>query len=358
MKNKIFFTLLAGLSILTFSNAATTNNIDITQAKGLDWLVTQQKENGSWSNESYPAMTALCLWALTTDNSDKYDKQKEKAAKFIASFAQKDNGIYKTPTGGRGSGGLSTYNTGICMTALYKYNKLKYRDIILNARKFIAASQIQGDSSSSGGFGYNIPNDEQRDRPDLSNTAWVLQAMRTTQDLEEFRKGERVDIDWDKAKSYVEKLQIQDGKDKGAFGYSETGERTQQPNSKIPLKTFGSMTYAGLESLIFADVKKTDPMIISTIQWIGDNWTLQENPGMGEKGIFYYYNVLSKALELYNGPIKLSDGKTLDWQKQLQDKLVADQKQNGSWVNTDGQFWETDPILVTSYCLISLSYTK
>ncbi|MDA3798984.1 MAG: terpene cyclase/mutase family protein [Kiritimatiellae bacterium] len=352
--NKVSIILVAAAMLTVYSNA---EDITSSQAKGTKWLVEQQRENGSWSNESYPAMTALGLWALT--NSSDYEKQKQMAADFIAGFAQTNGGIYKIPTGGRGSGGLSTYNTAICMTALYKYNKVKYRNVILAARKFVAASQLQGDSHGSGGFGYNLPsNNSTRDRPDLSNTAWVLQAMRATQDLEEFRKGEKVDIDWEQAKSYVEKLQIQDGKDKGAFGYSETGERTESPDSKEPLRTFGSMTYAGLESLIFADVKKSDPMIISTIEWVGKNWSLDENPGMGVKGLFYYYNVLSKSLELYGGQIKLSDGKTLDWQKDLQDKLISKQKPDGSWVNSDGQFWETDPILVTSYCLISLSYTK
>ena len=32
--------------------------------RGLDWLKAQQKENGSWSIENYPGLSALGLWAF------------------------------------------------------------------------------------------------------------------------------------------------------------------------------------------------------------------------------------------------------------------------------------------------------
>jgi len=73
-------------------------------------------------------MTALALWAFT--GSDYPDKARicEKAAKFVAGFAQEDGGIYKLPQV-QGSGGLSTYNTAICMTALHGYDPKKYAPI-------------------------------------------------------------------------------------------------------------------------------------------------------------------------------------------------------------------------------------
>jgi len=106
--------------------------------RGLDWLKDQQKENGSWSNENYPAMTALALWAFTRSDHPDKDDVCEKAASFVAGFAQDDGGIYKPATGGRGSGGLSTYNTAICMIALHTYDRTEYAQQILKARKFLA----------------------------------------------------------------------------------------------------------------------------------------------------------------------------------------------------------------------------
>lgn len=137
---------------------------------GLDWLKSQQKEDGSWSNSNYPAMTALGLWAFARSDHPDRDKVCTKAANFVAGFARKDGGIYKLATGGRGSGGLSTYNTAICMTALHTYDRAKYAPLILKAREFMAGSQLQGDSSGAGGFGYERTAKGPRSRADLSNT--------------------------------------------------------------------------------------------------------------------------------------------------------------------------------------------
>ncbi|MFO7936733.1 MAG: prenyltransferase/squalene oxidase repeat-containing protein [Kiritimatiellia bacterium] len=340
--------------------------------RGLHWLKNQQKENGSWGNENYPAMSALGLWAFT--RSDHPDKEEicEKAARFVAGFARDDGGIYKPPAGGRGSGGLSTYNTAICMIALHAYDKIKYSGQILRGRGFVASSQLIGDSPGSGGFGYNRPVDDGkggrkfqgRDRPDLSNTGWSLHAMRVTQGLEDLRKsGQQADVNWDAALSFVEALQNQDKKDAenyGGFGYEQRGARggtRQDKSGKVRLNGYGSMTYAGLESMIYAQVDRSDPRVRSALKWAARHWSVDENPGMGNKGLYYYYNIMSKSLSL-NGSDTIADagGRTIEWKKELIKKLSAVQNPDGSWVNKDNQFWEGDPVLVTCYAILALEY--
>ncbi len=332
-------------------------------SKGLDWLKSMQKETGSWSTENYPAMTALPLWAFT--RSDHPDKSRvcARAAEFVAGFAQRDGGIYKPATGERGSGGLSTYNTAICMTALHCYDKQKYAGIILKAREFVAGSQIQGDSPDSGGFGYDRPGENPRDRADLSNTGWALMAMRMTADLEDSRPSgsKRVDVDWAATLKYIDKLQNKDREDAdnyGGLGYSGGGERggtTAGKDGTVKLRGFGSMTYAGLESMIYADLDRKDPRYTSALQWASRHWSVDENPGLGVKGLFYYYTIMSKALGLVGGDtIPSASGGAIPWKKQLIEKLSGIQGANGSWVNQDGQFWEADPVLVTSYAVLVL----
>jgi squalene-hopene/tetraprenyl-beta-curcumene cyclase len=331
--------------------------------QGLDWLKSKQKGDGSWSNPAYPAMTALGLWAFTvSDYPDKADICK-KAAGCIAGFAQKDGGIYKPATEGRGSGGLSTYNTAICMTALHYYDKKKYSQIILKAREFVAGSQLEGDSPGAGGFGYERPANSERDRADLSNTGWVLMSMRATQELEDTRPSgdKKVDVDWAAAMKFISKLQDQDKNDPenyGGFGYATTGERggsTVGKEGAVKLRGFGSMTYAGLESMIYAQLDRSDPRVTSALQWASRHWSVDENPGMGLKGLFYYYTIMAKALQLAGGDtIPSVKGDPIPWKKQLVDKLVKVQGQDGNWVNQDGQFWESDPVLVTSYAILVL----
>ncbi len=345
--------------------------------QGLDWMAGLQKENGSWSNENYPAMTALALWAFT--RSDHPDKAAvcAKAATFITQFAQKDGGIYKPASGGRGSGGLSTYNTAICMIALHTYDHITYAPLILKARKFMASCQLVGDSDDAGGFGYNQPPAKgahdvliklmKRSRADLSNTGWAAQSMRVTQDLEDLRQGEApVDIDWKASLAFVEKLQNQDKDDVenyGSFGYEKSGERggthVSKKSGTVKLNGYGSMTYAGVESMIYAQVDRTDPRVRSALEWAALNWSVEENPGMGTKGLFYYFNIMSKALSL-NGTdtLRTPKGEVIPWKKELIDKLIAVQQPDGSWINKNNQFWEGDAVLVTAYAVLALEYAN
>jgi hypothetical protein len=290
------------------------------------------------------------------------------------------------------------------MTALYCYDRTKYAPMILKARQFVAASQLQGDSAGAGGFGYDqapppapsradvekmmaerakregkpAPTEEEvtqamarmggmsrEARADLSNTGWALMAMRMTQDLEDTRPGtsKRADVDWEAAVKFVEKLQNTDENDKenhGGFGYESAGERGGTSVSKegvVTLRGFGSMTYAGLESMIYAQVGRDDARVRSALQWASRHWALDENPGMGLKGLFYYYNILAKALNLAGGDALLTEkGEKIQWREQLIAQLVGAQKPDGSWANTDNTFWESDPALVTAYAVLTLEY--
>ncbi len=333
--------------------------------KGVAWLTARQQADGSWSNPNYPALTALGLWALArTGRGDAADACR-KAAAFVAGFAQPDGGIYKPATGGRGSGGLSTYNTAICMTALHAADRAAYAPIILKARTFVAHSQLQGDSAGAGGFGYEGGGTAApRDRADLSNTGWALAAMRLTQDLEDLRPagGKKADVDWSAALAFVEKLQNRDAADTanhGGFGYEAGGARggaaEGASGGAVTLRGFGSMTYAGLESMIYAQVGRDDPRVRSAIAWAARHWSVDENPGMGSKGLYYYYTIMAKALLLAGGDTLPGEtGAPIPWKQDLTAKLLREQKPDGSWANSDNTFWEGDPMLVTAYSLLTL----
>lgn len=357
--------LLAGLFLLgTLAAYTRAQDAAAVMNKGLDWLKVNQKPSGAWSDENYPALTALGLWAVARSGREDLKETADKAAVFVAGFAQPDGSIYKPAGGGRGSGGLSTYNTAICMVVLQELDAAKYAPAILKAREFMVGAQVQGDSPGAGGFGYGRPGESPRDRPDLSNTAWALMAMRRTQAAEDRRPAgaQRADIRWDAALAFVEKLQNRDADDatgNGGFGYESGGERggtTTSQGGAVTLRGFGSMTYAGIESMIYAQVGPDDPRVRSAIAWAGRHWSVEENPGMGTRGLFYYYTILAKSLRLVGGDgvLKNQVGEPIPWRADLTKKLVATQRPDGSWANEDNTFWEGDPALVTSYALLVL----
>jgi squalene-hopene/tetraprenyl-beta-curcumene cyclase len=125
------------------------------------------------------------------------------------------------------------------------------------------------------------------------------------------------------------------------------------------LRSYGSMTYAGLKSMIFAGVKADDPRVKAANHWIEQNYTITENPGMGGNGLYYYYHTFAKALDAASlDYVADKDGTKHDWRKELAGQLAATQAADGSWVNSSKRWLEGDPNLVTAYCLMSLSYCQ
>jgi squalene-hopene/tetraprenyl-beta-curcumene cyclase len=65
---------------------------------------------------------------------------------------------------------------------------------------------------------------------------------------------------------------------------------------------------------------------------------------------------MSKALTAANvSMLKLEDGTEADWRRDLGEKLLASQREDGSWVNDNGRWMESNPVLVTAYTVLSLA---
>lgn len=363
---KLQAAVLAGGMALAAMGAGAATPADATNAlvRGLDWLRTSQQTNGCWSNPAYPALSALPLWALSVARRPADAAAIGRATAFLVACARPDGGIYVDVPGVKG-GGLGTYNTAICMTALHATGRRDLDDIVRKARVYIAGSQHFGADEYRGGFGY----DRATGRPytDLMNTHWALSAMRFTQGVEDGRPaGERrVDVDWQAALAYVEKLQIAagqgDAEHAGGFIYNPNDPKAGMATNaagKVFLRSYGSITYAGLLSLIYAQVGRDDPRVVSAIDFARRHWTLAENPGMGQQGLFYYYTVMARALATTGlAELPAVSGKGgIAWRDELVAVLVAAQKPDGSWVNPDNRFWEGDPVLSSSYALLTLEY--
>jgi squalene-hopene/tetraprenyl-beta-curcumene cyclase len=125
------------------------------------------------------------------------------------------------------------------------------------------------------------------------------------------------------------------------------------------LRSYGSMTYAGFKSMIYAGVKRDDPRVKAAYEWIQKHYTLDENPGMGPAGLYYYYHTFAKALDaIGDAEVVDANGTAHDWRTELADKYILTQNKDGSWVNKTPRWLEGDPNLVTAYGLLCLSYCK
>jgi squalene-hopene/tetraprenyl-beta-curcumene cyclase len=111
--------------------------------------------------------------------------------------------------------------------------------------------------------------------------------------------------------------------------------------------------------MIFAGVDKDDPRVKAAVEWARQHYTLEENPGLGPQGLYYYFHTFAKALDAIGEPIVVDDeGVKHDWRQELIDALAKRQQPNGSWINENDRWLEADPNLVTGYSLLALSYCR
>lgn len=377
MKLKVLCLSLVVAILGQLGFASTPSEADKAIKDGAKWLAAQQKESGAFSQEQFPGLTGLALWALVSTGDEAYKPNIDKAVEFLKTKVQPDGGIYSAIPGRKG-GGLGTYNTAICLTALAETKRADLTEIILNARTYLAGSQISGDETYNGGFGYDKA--APRTYADLMNTHFVMEAMRRSQSYEDMRPAgqAKADINWSAALEFAESLHNDEnaGDSAGGFAYSPADakagmEKTdgkkpaateaKPSKEKIVMRSYGSITYAGLLALVYCELEPTDPRVRSTLDWASRHWTLEENPGVGDQGLYFFYNVIGRSLTaagIKEIPVAGEEGKTINWSDELIKKVDSLQKEKGNWVNKNGRFWENDPVLSTSYSILSLTFAS
>ena len=350
-------------------NISFRNEIKIAIDKGLAWLKAQQKEDGSWSTTDHPALTALPLLAFQREPTGRYSAEQpdflKKGYDFLRSNAKPDGGIYNV--------GLSNYNTSVAMMTLLARSEPKDEPLIEAARKFVAGQQASGMAKPEldGGFGYGPTGaSPKRQHPDLDNTLVALEALRAYANArpnKELAAGK--DLNWKAAIDFISRCQnlpetnqepwaSGDPANKGGFvyfpGFSNAGEQ-ELPDGKKALRSYGTITYAGLLSFIYADLPKNDQRLTATLDWLKKNYTLEENPGMGRAGLYYYLHLATKGLATAGiEKFATADGKKIDWPKEIATKLMNLQNPDGSWVNDTARWMEKDAVLVTCYSVMAL----
>ncbi len=322
--------------------------------------VRGQASDGSFSATAGIGPTALVVSGMTSVGVSADDPAIAKALKFLESHVQPDGGIY------RADSKHQNYDTCLAMVALVGVNRGgRYDGIIKKAEAFVKKIQWDEgegkDASDSfyGGAGYGSSQ-----RPDLSNTSFLIDSLKS---LGNGPEDEAIQ----KALQFVSRCQnletpanntphaalINDG----GFYYTVAGggesKAGNEPNGG--LRSYGSMTYAGLKSMIYAGVSKDDPRVKAAVEFLRKHYDLESNPGVGQQGLFYYYHTMAKALDAF-GDASFKDAKGSDhaWRNELRQKLAELQKTDGSWINANTRWMEGDPNLVSGYALLALSYCK
>ena len=321
--------------------------------RGLAWLGASQDPTGGWmvakaaagtdqpkpSQAAATAVTGLAVKAFAQSGDAAHDATIARALGFIKAEAFPTGSFVPDPAGSLGN--------------------------------YVAASVAMGLAATKdwyGGAGYG-----NWGRPDLSNTQLFLDALHdagVSQDDPAVQRALAFVTRTQNLKATNPSPWAQSGSDDGGFVYTPAngGESFASEDAgegrygeKLPagtprtLRSYGSMTYAGLKSLLYAGLAPDDPRVKAARGWIALHWGFDRNPGLGTQGLFYYRHAMARALAV-NGERTITDaqGTSHDWRAELIESLLAAQRPDGAWVNSTARWQEDKPELVTCYALLAL----
>ncbi len=347
--------LFAGDGLPSGPNAETRER---TVAKGIAFLKASQARDGSYSSRAGIGVTALVTTALMQNGVPASDPQVALSLNYLKAHRKLDGGIYQTGSHYR------NYETCLSILCFSKANTDgQFDEVIQRADAFLAGLQWDEQEGKGiadveyGGAGYGRHN-----RPDLSNTAFLIEALRAAGNNENSTAMQRALIFVSRCQNLESahnttpfSAKVRDGGlyyTPAAGGSSQAGE-----TSNGGLRSYGSMTYAGLKSMIYAGVRPDDPRVRAALQWAQRHYTLKANPGMGDAGLYYYYHIFAKTMAATgDATIKDAAGAVHDWRAELFAELAARQQKNGSWINENSKWLEGDANLVTAYAMLALTY--
>jgi len=344
--------------------------------KAIEYLKKSLNADGAVEIQAGPqkivnaGMTALVMNAFNRLPDELKGDVKEILPKMAAFLVKSQN-----PDGSiQGQADQSNYQTALAAIALMRYDKETYKDAIKKAITYLLFIQVVDEKDIAyGGWGYkkNDPSTPEKkyQSADLSNTHFTLEALNLY--------GDNTSEAYKRAVKFLERCQnrsesndsekvdpsVKVGNDGGCVygpGNTRSGNIIKTPEGKIEYVSYASMTYAGLKSLIYANVSKDDPRVQAAWNWVKKNYTLDENYGMGTRdkkgsqlqGLYYFYHIFAKAMQaLGEKKIVTQDGVEHDWRIELIEKIVTLQKPDGSWVNSEAKWLEDIPILVSAYTL-------
>jgi len=324
------------------------------------FLRSAQDEDGSYSANAGPGITALVTTGLLRNGRGPGDPLVAKSLDSLQNHLQADGGIYQQGTRYR------NYETCLAIQCFQEANRDgKYDQLLHPAEAFV--KELQWDAgegadrsdTSFGGAGYGKHN-----RPDLSNTSFLIDVLRArgcgpddpaVKNLLTFvSRCQNLETEHNET-SFASK------NPDGGFYYTIAAGGSSQAGETATggLRSYGSMTYAGLKSMIYAGVGPDDPRVQAALAWVRKNYTLKENPGLGSAALYYYYHTIAKALDVVGDDV-LVDEQGIEhlWREELIDELAARQQADGSWINANPRWLEGDPNLVTGYVLLTLSYCR
>jgi squalene-hopene/tetraprenyl-beta-curcumene cyclase len=356
---------LAGLVCLASSTSrawSADTDPTILEEKAVGFLRPRQSSDGSWSGTKEPGITALVVTAmLRSKRVTPSDPAIVKGLGFLEGYVDPKGGLANAPH--------SVYSTSVALMAFQEANQGgRYDSLIKGAQEFLKVNQTdEGEGKTSADPAYGGSNyGGGAGRPDLSNTSFMMEALKDSGLPADDPALQKALVFVSRCQNLKSEFNDQPWAGKvndGGFIYvaagggGAAGKAAKKPDDPIP--SSAGMTYAGLKSMIYAGLSKDDVRVKAALGYISKHYTVDENPGQGQRGLYYYYHTFARALAALGQPTLVdSEGKSHDWRADLIGALAKRQEASGGWVNKEDRFMEGDPNIVTSYGLLALAAAR
>lgn len=362
--------------------------IDVQMRRALDrgmaYLESQQRSNGSWRSESYAvhrdgwALTPLALKPLGyAPNTLATLGSWAKGRHFLQGILDEAGNVDPTVT-------LSypVYTASLTIAAMSRAFDEDSAALREACAEMLLAHQLnerlgwQTDDAAFGGWGYSArPLQRPADGAqapmfdaDLSSTLFALGALRLAgvsaddpaiQDAlvfvercQNFTYGQASEFD-DGGFFFTP---TSDGPNKAGIAGSDAAGRTR-------FRSYGSMTADGLRALLRCGLSTDDARVVAARSWLDSHFDATANPGDFPEArrtdqasaYFYYAWSYAHAVRLMDtGTMRAADATAVEHRRALAESILDRQRADGSWANEFSAMQEDDPIIATSLALGAL----
>ena len=313
---------------------------------GMDYLRKQQGADGLW-DKNY-GVTGVAVMAMLDEPGVTHAAAVKNVTPALDAFvklAKPDGGLYESA--------IPYYITAISVSALAKANRPQDKKLIKAGAAYLQENMLdEGEGIAKtdfwyGGMGYGGATRPDR-RADIISLEYALRALHDAETPSN-------DAAWQKALTFLQRSQNNSETNDQKWAANDGGFIYYPGfsyNADGPTRSYGSVSYAGLLSYSWANLKRDDPRVQAVLKWIRDNYTVDENPGLGQKTVYYYYYVMAKALAAVGEPTFTdARGRRHNWREELAQKLISLQQREGFWVNPVKDEMQDNPRLVTAFVL-------
>jgi squalene-hopene/tetraprenyl-beta-curcumene cyclase len=373
----LLLVLLGGVAVATFAHSDPQPS---AAARGRQWLLDRRAADGTWRSDVYsafrdgPSLTPLALLALQELNDPATAVVVASGYDYLAKMVKPDGTIDAAAEGVN----YPVYTAALAVRVLSRSPRHRpARDAWLAELRRRQLDEGNGWTPADafyGGWGYCHPL-PRKPKPgevapqllesNLSATAYALDAFRAAgvpADDPAWRKALRFVV---RCQNYSEDGTAADRKfDDGGFYFVDGDPARNKPGplgrdaaGRERYRSYGSMTADGFRALRLCGLPTDHPRVQAAAEWLRRSFDGKGHPGAypperaGERDAVYFYYAWSLAQSLPD----LSPGDARRMAAGLTEGIAARQRPDGSWANASKAVREDDPVLATSWALLTLA---